>query len=146
MVDSQTQTEVAGSIVIPISPSSDDSLSHPLTQIHPSTHEKYIFEVSSNRLYPKSNLDCPNNGNNPEMVQHYQPRVQSTASMCSSPEPVNDNRLNGNNEALRECSDDDHLETLGRKVTEIINANGLSSPMDNGNSCNVMSHGYLNFC
>ncbi|KAG7197645.1 hypothetical protein KM043_016469 [Ampulex compressa] len=52
---------------------------------------------------------------------------------CSSPEPADDvNRANGN-ERLRECSDDDHLETLGRKVSEIINANRLISPIDNGN-------------
>lgn len=61
-------------------------------------------------------------------------------SICSSPEPSSDNRLNGNDQ-LRDCSDDDNLETLGRKVSEILNANRHVSPIDNGN-CNdvIISH------
>ncbi|XP_011495720.1 PREDICTED: mitogen-activated protein kinase kinase kinase 13 [Ceratosolen solmsi marchali] len=140
LVDNQTQTEVPGT-------NETDSLpkDHQLIQQHrrpSSLQDRYIFEVSSNRLYPKSTLDCQNNGNNAES-QQYQHRRQSANSPCSSPEPLNDNRLNGNSERLRDCSDDDHLETLGRKVNEILNANRLMSPMDNGNRCNVVTHGRL---
>lgn len=51
--------------------------------------------------------------------------------ICSSPELSSDNTLNGNERLT--CSDDDNLETLGRKVSEILNANRLVSPMDNSN-------------
>ncbi|XP_032455007.1 mitogen-activated protein kinase kinase kinase 13 isoform X1 [Nasonia vitripennis] len=144
LVDNQTQTEVPGSSD-PDSPIKEElPVPHeqqpmPQQQRRPSIQERYIFETSSNRLYPKSALECPNNGNNPES-QQYHHRVGSS---CSSPEPMSDNRLNGNSETtLRDCSDDDHLETLGRKVNEILNANRLMSPMDNGNCCNV-SHGRI---
>lgn len=59
------------------------------------------------------------------------------SSSCSSPDPEHENNTNGN-ERLADCSDDDNLETLGRKVTEIINANRLISPMDNGNCDEVI--------
>lgn len=42
-----------------------------------------------------------------------------------------------NNNRPRDCSDDDHLERLGRKVSEIINANRLLPPVDNGNCENI---------
>ncbi|XP_023289742.1 mitogen-activated protein kinase kinase kinase 12 isoform X2 [Orussus abietinus] len=77
------------------------------------------------------------NGNQIQNETHYRLR----SSSCSSPEPPNENHANGN-ERLRECSDDDNLETLGRKVSEILNANRLISPMDNGNCDDVIiSHG-----
>jgi len=61
-------------------------------------------------------------------------------SSCSSPEHLNENNANGN-ERLKDCSDDDNLETLGRKVSEIINANRLI--IDNGNGDDVIiSHRY----
>ncbi|KAJ8687425.1 hypothetical protein QAD02_023219 [Eretmocerus hayati] len=128
LVDSQTQTDLASSSQLEI-PTEEQPVGTPKSR-RPSVQEKYIFEVSSNRLYPKSS--AIDNGNNPE-VQVYQRRI--SCSPCSSPEPLrlSDNRLNGNNEPLRDCSDDDHLETLGRKVNEILNANRLASPMDNGN-------------
>lgn len=106
-----------------------------------SIQEKYIFEVSSNRLYPKTNLDSCNNGNGPEPIQLYHRNIHRTNnSSCSSPEPFNENRLNGNSERLRDCSDDDKLDTLDRNVHEMLNANGfVSSPIDNGNTCGIVS-------
>lgn len=136
-MDNHTQTELPVASTDTDSTVKSDSL--PETQRNPSNQERYIFEVSSNRLYPKSALDSQNNGNTSDAVQQYHNRLQS--SPCSSPEPLNENRLNGNSERLRDCSDDDHLETLGRKVNEIMNANRLMSPIDNGNCCNVVSHG-----
>ncbi|XP_058790760.1 mitogen-activated protein kinase kinase kinase 13 isoform X2 [Phymastichus coffea] len=137
LVDNQTQTE------LPVSTDTDSTIkneSQPEIQRRSLNHERYIFEVSSNRLYPKSSLDSQNNGNTTDMaIQQYHNRLHS--SPCSSPEPLNENRLNGNSERLRDCSDDDHLETLGRKVNEILNANRLMSPIDNGNCCSVVSHG-----
>ncbi|XP_011299586.1 mitogen-activated protein kinase kinase kinase 13 isoform X2 [Fopius arisanus] len=50
-----------------------------------------------------------------------------------------ENRSNGN-ERIKD-SDDEHLETLERKVSEIINANRLLSPVDNGNCDDVTMHG-----
>jgi mitogen-activated protein kinase kinase kinase 13 len=140
LVDNQTQTEVPGATESEPASKEQQVLQQ---SRRPSIQERYIFEVSSNRLYPKSALDCQNNGNNATESQQYQHRRQSANSPCSSPEPLNDNRLNGNSERLRDCSDDDHLETLGRKVNEILNANRLMSPMDNGNRCNVVTHGYI---
>ena len=121
LVDNQTQTEVLCS--------TDFNTINDIqrTSRRPSNQEIYVFDQSSNRLYPKSALD---NGNESD-GQFYQ--------RISSPEPVNENKLNGNSEPFRDCSDDDHLETLDRKVTEIINANRFMSPIDNGNS--ITPHG-----
>lgn len=82
----------------------------------------------------KQTSECLN-GNSVLSEAHY--RMQS--SLCSSPEPSNENHANGN-ERLKDCSDDDNLETLGRKVSEIINANRLISPIDNGNCDDVIQH------
>ncbi|XP_023318841.1 mitogen-activated protein kinase kinase kinase 12 isoform X1 [Trichogramma pretiosum] len=118
LVDNQTQTEVPRSSENDSSSTADEK---PDVR-RSSFQERYVFEVSSNRLYPKSAFD---NGND-TAGQIYQRR--------SSPEPLDDNRLNGNSEpGFKDCSDDDHLETLGRKVNEILNANRLMSPIDNGN-------------
>ncbi|XP_014487102.1 PREDICTED: mitogen-activated protein kinase kinase kinase 12 isoform X1 [Dinoponera quadriceps] len=80
----------------------------------------------------KSAAECLN-GNPALPESHY--RIES--SPCSSPEPLDENNSNGN-ERLKDCSDDDNLETLGRKVSEIINANRLISPIDNGNGEDVL--------
>lgn len=50
----------------------------------------------------------------------------------SDGDPLDDNTLN-DNDRLRDCSDDDNLKSLGRKVSEIVNANRLVSNIDNGN-------------
>ncbi|XP_014209041.1 mitogen-activated protein kinase kinase kinase 12 isoform X2 [Copidosoma floridanum] len=144
LVDNQTQTEMAIDSTETDSTYRDEQplpqQQSQLQQRRPSVQEKYIFEVSSNRLYPKAALDCPNNGNNPEPIQLYHRRLQPTKSPCSSPELLNDN---GNSERLKDCSDDDNLDTLDRKVNEMLNANGLVSPIDNGNSCGIVSHGRI---
>ncbi|XP_049785230.1 mitogen-activated protein kinase kinase kinase 13 isoform X1 [Schistocerca cancellata] len=49
---------------------------------------------------------------------------------CSSPEP-------NSNIRLTTCSDDDHLDTLDRKVSEIVSRNRVPSPT-NGNSESVL--------
>lgn len=125
-VDSQTQTDI-----MDISETDFNPVGHTTTI---SSTEK----LSVNSLNKQSlNKQTPEsvNGNSVLSEAHY--RMQS--SPCSSPEPSNENRANGN-ERLKDCSDDDNLETLGRKVSEIINANRLISPIDNGNCDDVIQH------
>lgn len=46
---------------------------------------------------------------------------------CSSPDQLLDDAMNSNERLeIRECSDDDHLERLGRRVSEFITANHLT--------------------
>lgn len=88
------------------------------------------------------------NGNLTLTETNYELRSGVEAGVCSSPEPTRDaeNQSNGN-ERLKDCSDDDHLETLGRKVSEILNANRLISPVDNGNCDDlVTTHRYNYNC
>ncbi|XP_060832580.1 mitogen-activated protein kinase kinase kinase 12 isoform X1 [Bombus pascuorum] len=125
-VDSQTQTDI-----MDINETDFNPVGHTTTI---SSTEK----LSVNSLNKQSlNKQTPEslNGNSVLSEAHY--RMQS--SPCSSPEPSNENRANGN-ERLKDCSDDDNLETLGRKVSEIINANRLISPIDNGNCDDVIQH------
>ncbi|XP_043286954.1 mitogen-activated protein kinase kinase kinase 12 isoform X2 [Venturia canescens] len=82
------------------------------------------------------------NGNSTLPETNYD--LRNEAGGCSSPEPSHntENQSNGN-ERLKDCSDDDHLETLGRKVSEILNANRLISPVDNGNCDDLITtHSY----
>ncbi|XP_066592561.1 mitogen-activated protein kinase kinase kinase 13 isoform X2 [Prorops nasuta] len=82
----------------------------------------------ANQIFSEPITECLNG--NPVLIEtHYKMHLD----LCSSPEPSNENYANGN-ERLKDCSDDDNLETLGRKVNEIINAKCLISPIDNGNS------------
>ena len=120
-VDNQTQTDIMDINETDFSP-----IGHTVTI---SSTEK----LSINSLN-KQTSECLN-GNSVLSEAHY--RMQS--SPCSSPEPSNENHANGN-ERLKDCSDDDNLETLGRKVSEIINANRLISPIDNGNCDDVIQH------
>lgn len=97
-----------------------------------SSTEKLSVNSINKQSLSKQAPECLN-GNSILSEAHY--RMQS--SPCSSPEPSNENHANGN-ERLKDCSDDDNLETLGRKVSEIINANRLISPIDNGNCDDVI--------
>ncbi|XP_015607063.1 mitogen-activated protein kinase kinase kinase 12 isoform X2 [Cephus cinctus] len=123
-VDNQTQTDVM-------------NISE--TDLSPVAHKesnKFTLEPSRKHSFTRTTNECLN-GNPAASETHY--RMQSRS--CSSPEPISsDNHLNGN-ERLKDCSDDDHLETLGRKVSEILNANRVISPIDNGNCDDVtISH------
>lgn len=112
------------------SPVANSALAQPLM-------EKCSLDAVSKHSLNKQVAECLN-GNPTLSEMHY--KIQS--SPCSSPEPLNENNANGN-ERLKDCSDDDNLETLGRKVSEIINANRLISPIDNGNGEDVIiSHRY----
>lgn len=108
----------------------------PVANIALSLPEKSSLDVrrqSSN----KQATECLN-GNSILPETHYPMQTSS----CSSPEHLNENNANGN-ERLKDCSDDDNLETLGRKVSEIIIANRLI--IDNGNGDDVIiSHRYCN--
>lgn len=121
-IDSHTQTDIMD--ISKTDHSSIINVAHPLK-------EKCNVDADNKQLYNKP-VKCLN-GNSilPEM--HY--TMQSNA--CSSPESLNENNSNGN-ECLKDCSDDDNLETLGRKVSEIINANRLISPIDNGNCDDII--------
>lgn len=118
LVDNETQTDI-----LDLKQQEESNLS---------SVNKRIDADNLNRLR-EENLES-HNGNN-VLTNNY--HVES--SPCSSPEPTSENRLNGN-EQLRECSDDDHLETLGRKVSEILNANRHVSPVDNGNCNDIGPH------
>lgn len=55
---------------------------------------------------------------------------------CSSPDLLDDAMNSNERLEIRECSDDDHLETLGRKVNDLLSENRLSirsNHSDNGN-------------
>lgn len=109
----------------------------PVANVAHSLAERCSLDTVRKHSLNKSVTECLN-GNPILPESHY--RIES--SPCSSPEPMDENNSNGN-ERLKDCSDDDNLETLGRKVSEIINANRLISPIDNGNGEGVLiSHRY----
>jgi mitogen-activated protein kinase kinase kinase 13 len=69
--------------------------------------------------------------------------TSSYRDACSSPDLLDD--VMNSNERLdyRDCSDDDHLDALGRKVSEFITENRLSihsNHSDNGNMNTVISN------
>ena len=119
LVDSETQTDI-------LDISEGQNLSIAVRNL-----EKLSLNSSSKHILSEPVTEC-HNGNPSMSDEDYRMH-----SICSSPEPSSENRLNGNDQ-LRECSDDDHLETLGRKVSEILNANRHVSPIDNGNSNDVI--------
>lgn len=123
-VDSHTQTDIMGiseTDHIPANISSPENIS---------------LNATSRHSFSKQVMECLNG--NPILSETHYPMQTSS---CSSPEPMNEH--NNGNERLRDCSDDDNLETLGRKVSEIINANRLIvSSMDNGNGDVIISHRY----
>lgn len=123
-VDNQTQTDI-------MDISETDNVRQ--TTVVSSTEKLSVNSINKQSLNKQAS-ECLN-GNSVLSDDHY--RMQS--SPCSSPEPSNANHANGN-ERLKDCSDDDNLETLGRKVSEIINANRLISPIDNGNCDDVIPH------
>ncbi|XP_015121715.1 mitogen-activated protein kinase kinase kinase 13 isoform X3 [Diachasma alloeum] len=115
-VDHQTQTDIT-------------SISESIESLGICCHSKGV-QYSPPRSLPKSV-----NGNCLDVVDK-----GMFEGMCSSPEGCSiENRSNGN-ERIKD-SDDEHLETLERKVSEIINANRLLSPVDNGNCDDVTMHG-----
>jgi len=107
----------------------------PITNIALSLPEKSSLDLVRRHSLNKQVAECLNG--NPILPETHYPMQTSS---CSSPEHLNENNANGN-ERLKDCSDDDNLETLGRKVSEIINANRLI--IDNGNDDDVIiSHRY----
>lgn len=59
---------------------------------------------------------------------------------CSSPDLIDDAMNSNERLEIRECSDDDHLESLGRKVNNFLTENRLSirsNHSDNGNLNNI---------
>ncbi|RLU17648.1 hypothetical protein DMN91_009884 [Ooceraea biroi] len=121
-VDNQTQTDIMGIGETDHSPMANAS----------SLTERSSLSAVSRHSFSKQVTDLYLNGNPILPETHYPMQTSS----CSSPEPLNENNVNGN-EGLKDCSDDDNLETLGRKVSEIINANRLAS-IDNGNGNDVI--------
>jgi len=124
-VDNHTQTDIMGisETDIPVS----NIISSP----------ESISLNASRHSFSKQIIECLNG--NPILPETHYPMQTSS---CSSPEPMNEHNTNGN-ERLKDCSDDDNLETLGRKVSEIINANRLIvSSMDNGNGDVIIPHRY----
>ncbi|XP_024874348.1 mitogen-activated protein kinase kinase kinase 13 isoform X6 [Temnothorax curvispinosus] len=121
LVDSHTQTDTAD-----ISESDHTSVAN----IAHSLPEKSSLDLVRRHSLHKQTTECLNG--NPILPETHYPMQTSS---CSSPENLDENNSNGN-ERLRDCSDDDNLETLGRKVSEIINANRLI--IDNGNGDDVI--------
>jgi mitogen-activated protein kinase kinase kinase 13 len=105
----------------------------PMANVASSLTEKSSLSTTSRHSFNKQVTELYLNGNPILPETHYPMQTSS----CSSPEPLNQNNINGN-ERLKDCSDDDNLETLGRKVSEIINANRLIAPIDNGNDDDVI--------
>ncbi|XP_014612785.1 PREDICTED: serine/threonine-protein kinase 3 isoform X4 [Polistes canadensis] len=123
LVDNQTQTDMtdmSGNLVNSIKNSIDCS-------------EKFSIDGTDKKSPMVENSMEYFNGN-PILCETH---CKMQSSSCSSPDHEQENNTNGN-ERLADCSDDDNLETLGRKVTEIINANRLISPIDNGNCDEVI--------
>lgn len=129
-VDHQTQTDIT-------SIAETDSCRHSRSEAFPGND----FTLDSPTEQPSFVESIPEsmNGNSSVAETHYD---LCAARGCSSPDPPHhmENQSNGN-ERLKDCSDDDNLETLGRKVSEIINANRLISPVDNGNCDDLLTHG-----
>ncbi|KAL2751538.1 mitogen-activated protein kinase kinase kinase 13 isoform X1 [Vespula maculifrons] len=124
LVDNQTQTDltdISGNVVSSIKNSMNSSIT-----------EKSSIDGIDARSMAEHSIEYFNG--NPILSDTH---CKMQSSSCSSPDPEHENNTNGN-ERLADCSDDDNLETLGRKVTEIINANRLISPMDNGNCDEVI--------
>ncbi|XP_020299603.1 mitogen-activated protein kinase kinase kinase 13 isoform X2 [Pseudomyrmex gracilis] len=134
-IDNQTQTDVMDIT------ETDHSLTQPTSANKCSANNTCSLSSEKTSLdalnkcclhsWNKQTTECLNG--NPIPETYYPMQISS----CSSPEPLNENNANGN-ERLKDCSDDDNLETLGRKVSEIINANRLI--IDNGNGGDVISH------
>lgn len=97
-------------------------------------------QQQSERYEATTQATSPNNGN--ALVESIDTADALTNSdityhdACSSPDEQLINDAMNSNERLdiRECSDDDNLERLGRKVTELLNENRLSLQSENGNS------------
>ncbi|XP_034946689.1 mitogen-activated protein kinase kinase kinase 13 [Chelonus insularis] len=114
-VDHQTQTDIT-------------SISDSIESIRNSFTKKIYNSPTSERMLDFSdNVSEPINGN-------------LTLNIAN----LYDAESRNGNEQLRDCSDDDHLETLGRKVSEIINANRLISPVDNDNCNDLPYSGVVN--
>ncbi|XP_018393154.1 PREDICTED: mitogen-activated protein kinase kinase kinase 13 isoform X5 [Cyphomyrmex costatus] len=120
-VDSHTQTDI-------LDISETDHIS--IANVALSLTEKSSLDLVRRLSLNKQVTECLNG--NPILPETHYPMQTSS---CSSPEHLNENNANGN-ERLKDCSDDDNLETLGRKVSEIINANRLI--IDNGNGDDVI--------
>ncbi|XP_018355168.1 PREDICTED: mitogen-activated protein kinase kinase kinase 13 isoform X9 [Trachymyrmex septentrionalis] len=124
LIDSHTQTDI-------LDISETDHI--PIANVALSLPEKSSLDLVRRHSLNKQVTECLNG--NPILPETHYPMQTSS---CSSPEHLNENNANGN-ERLKDCSDDDNLETLGRKVSEIINANRLI--IDNGNGDDViLSH------
>ncbi|XP_012056367.1 PREDICTED: mitogen-activated protein kinase kinase kinase 13 [Atta cephalotes] len=121
-IDSHTQTDILDISETDHIPIANVTLSLPL--------EKSSLDLVRRHSLNKQVTECLNG--NPILPETHYPMQTSS---CSSPEHLNENNANGN-ERLKDCSDDDNLETLGRKVSEIINANRLI--IDNGNGDDVI--------
>lgn len=121
-VDSHTQTDI-----LDINETEDHI---PIANIALSLPEKSSMDLIRRHSLNKLATECLNG--NPILSETHYPMQTSS---CSSPEHLNENNCNGN-ERLKDCSDDDNLETLGRKVSEIINANRLI--IDNGNGDDII--------
>ncbi|XP_011700958.1 PREDICTED: mitogen-activated protein kinase kinase kinase 12 isoform X3 [Wasmannia auropunctata] len=118
-IDSHTQTDIS-------------EMDHNPVNAAFSFPEKSSLDLIRRHSLNKQATECLNG--NPILPETHYPMQ---TSLCSSPEHLNENNSNGN-ERLKDCSDDDNLETLGRKVSEIINANRLI--IDNGNGDDVIIH------
>lgn len=123
----------------PVSPST--KFSHNNTAI-----TNYANADQQEEVLPPS----PNNGNATEDTIDVGEATMTNSDLtyhdaCSSPEDQLINDAMNSNERLdiRECSDDDNLERLGRKVTKFFNENRLSLQSDNGNSTTIVDGSLL---
>ncbi|XP_008549670.1 mitogen-activated protein kinase kinase kinase 13-A isoform X2 [Microplitis demolitor] len=142
-VNHQTQTDITSinnSIDSVACFSRTQSTRHSKTTLNSPLSDKFI-DLPDCRISFDSGIigECSNGNlgeNNECFYHHHHHHQQDQTSRCSSPDMCN------GNERLRQCSEDDDLESLGRKVSEIINANRLISSVDNGNCDDAIMHSY----
>jgi len=115
----------------------------PSSPIPPTIKLARKISTKNYRNHEQEEAISPNNGNK-LIITTANEKTDHTAT-CSSPdEQLISDAMNSNERLdIRECSDDDNLEKLGRKVSEFFTENRLSIQSDNGNSSTVVDGGLL---
>lgn len=156
LVDTETQTDLMD-ISADCTPSghAPSELSICLDRSRSVSPSTKFSRNKSTRNYHKTeqqemSINSPNNGNAVEDTTDAGEAVMTNSDLtyhdaCSSPDEQLINDAMNSNERLdiRECSDDDNLERLGRKVTKFFNENRLSLQSDNGNSTTIVDGSLL---
>lgn len=92
-------------------------------------------EINDNMLSPNNNSAMTSSG-----------ELTNYRDACSSPDLIDEEDVMNSNERLdiRDCSDDDNLNNLGRKVTEFINENCFNTNLENNCNNNINNDNHMN--